>query len=134
LANATDYFRLTDFDFGSRRTATGPQAITLRASSFANFSSPVTVFDITSGQTNSTWVFNNGSFNAVNFSGSNQVFFRLYAYNGTGNATNGTANWRIDDITLTGSVIPEPSTYVLIGLALLGVFFFARRRKATAQG
>jgi hypothetical protein len=129
LTNAAHQIRITDFDFGSRRTSTGPQAVTLLASTFANFSSPTTVFDITSGQTNGTWVFNNGSFNAVNFS-SNQVFFRLYAYNGQGNASQNTANWRIDDITLSASVIPEPSTYVLIALAFLGVFFFARRRKA----
>ena len=32
------------------------------------------------------------------------VTFRIYGYNGVGSAAANTANWRIDDLTLTGSV------------------------------
>lgn len=129
LTNSAQWLRITDFDFGTRSTGTGPQAFSLQASYFSNFNSPITIFN-GSLANNSNWVFTNGSFGETNLNAGNQVFFRLYGFNGAGSPASGTANWRIDDITLTASVIPEPSTYALIGLALLGVFFFARRRKA----
>lgn len=134
LSNADHRFVLTDFDFGSRRTGSGPQAITLLASSSANFATNVVMFNLTSGQSNSAWVFNEPTITNGNaFNATNQVFFRLYGYNGVNNAAMNTANWRIDDITIAGSVIPEPSTYALMALALVGILFFARRRKAASK-
>jgi hypothetical protein len=128
LDDPSQTLSLTGFSYGSRRTATGPQAHRLVVSASADFSTSFTVFDLTTGQTNGTWVFNDPTFNAFTSSG-NQVFARLYGYSGTGNAGLNTANWRIDDITLSASVVPEPSTYLLLVGAAAGLYAFRRRRR-----
>jgi hypothetical protein len=133
LDDSSQKLSLTGFSYGSRRTGTGPQAHRLVVSEFADFSTSFTVFDLTTGQTNATWVFNNptgNSFNAFTSTG-NQVFVRLYGYNGVNNATINGANWRIDDITLSASVVPEPSTYLLIIGAAAGLYAFRRRRRSS---
>jgi len=132
LDDPSQTLSLTGFSYGSRRTGTGPQAHRLVVSEFADFSTSFTVFDLTTGQTNATWVFNNptgNSFNAFTSTG-NQVFARVYGYNGTGNAGANAANWRIDDITLSASVVPEPSTYLLLIGAAAGLYAFRRRRRS----
>jgi hypothetical protein len=45
---------------------------------------------------------------------------------GSGIGPQGTA---VDEIEVYGQIVPEPSTFVLAGLALLGLIGFARRRK-----
>jgi hypothetical protein len=129
LDDPSQTLSLTGFSYGSRRTSTGPQAHRLVISELADFSTSFTAFDLTTGQTNSTWVFNEPAFNAFTSTG-NQIFVRLYGYNGTGNAGQNTANWRIDDITLSASVVPEPSTYLLIIGAAAGLYAFRRRSRS----
>jgi hypothetical protein len=50
--------------------------------------------------------------------------FRIYGYNGN------TGNFRLDDVTLNGSVsaIPEPSTWLLITSGLGALYMLRRRR------
>jgi hypothetical protein len=132
LDDPSQTLSLTGFSYGSRRTGSGPQAHRLVVSELADFTTSFTVFDLTTGQTNAVWVFNEptgGSFNAYNSSG-NQVFARLYGYNGVNNAASNTANWRIDDITLSASVVPEPSTYLLLIGAAAGLYAFRRRHRS----
>lgn len=123
LSNSNHTFQLTNFDLGSRSTTTGPTTIQLLASSSSNFTTPVTIFSATVSN-NSNWSFLNPTLNAFS-SSSNQVYFRLQGLNGN---SSGPGNWRVDDITLAGSVIPEPTTYVLVAVALAGVVAFSRRK------
>jgi hypothetical protein len=51
---------------------------------------------------------------------------RLYGWNDTGT---GGGQFRIDDIQVFGSVIPEPGTVALLMLGFGGLMAFARRRK-----
>ena len=85
---------------------------------------------------------NTWDFTDVPLSAGDSVEFRFWSYgttaiNGGVASTGGT--WRIpgngnvigsDDLVLTYSVIPEPSTMALIGMGLLGMLAFARRRRA----
>jgi len=91
---------LTAISFGTRSTATAPQAYTLR-SSLDNY-----VADVATGtiSNNSIWTLKSNSSLSVTNTTGNPITFRLYGYNGSGSASSGTANWRIDDITLTVSV------------------------------
>ncbi|MDX1965151.1 MAG: PEP-CTERM sorting domain-containing protein [Pirellulales bacterium] len=50
-----------------------------------------------------------------------------------GNPINSTSgNWRVDNIIISGSVIPEPSTWLLAGFAVVGLSWCAARRARTA--
>lgn len=76
------------------------------------------------------------SLSAAKFQGlSAPVTFRLYFY-----ATDivGTDSWnkigRVDNITLNGAVIPEPSTYALFGIGLGALMILRRRRKLSSAG
>lgn len=88
---------LTDFDFGTRSTSTGPQAYGLRSSIDAYAA------DIITGAiaNNSTWIFKDNTFPAITGAVGAPVTFRLYTYGGTGNAVSGTKNNRLDDIAIT---------------------------------
>jgi hypothetical protein len=59
-----------------------------------------------------------------------QASYNLGAGSGTGDyGTTGT--WRFDNVTISGTVIPEPSTYAAIaGVLALGLAFWHRHRKA----
>jgi hypothetical protein len=108
LTPANGYnFTLTGISFGSRGTSTGPQAYSLR-SSLDSYAA-----DITTGSllANSTWALkSNTGLSAVGQGNTNPVTFRIYGYNGSGGASANTANWRIDDLTLTVTVSNAPSS------------------------
>lgn len=105
---------LTSFEMGARSTSTGPQAFTLR-SSLDNYATDVATFPVTV-LNNSVWALSSRPGLSV-VSGTNApVTFRIYAYNGTGSPSLGTANWRIDDLKLNVTM----STPVLDCLGVLG--------------
>lgn len=86
---------LSDLSFGTRSTATAPQAFTIRSSK-DGFSSDIMTGSISN---NSTWSLKSGGFTTTNVAYSNPVTFRIYGHSGTGNASENTTNWRIDDLS-----------------------------------
>jgi hypothetical protein len=100
-------FYLTALQFGSRRTATGPQAYALRSSAdgFVN--------DLATGAflTSSVWELKSNS--GILLSSAIPVTFRLYGYNGTGTPAAGTANWRIDDLDFSVTTLPTSAAPVI---------------------
>jgi len=87
---------LEDVSFGSRSTSTGPQHYGI----YETGDLSTALADDTMVNTG-TWVLENAAFTDTTVS-TNGTTFRIYGYDGTGSATPGTANWRIDDLTLTG--------------------------------
>ena len=116
--NAGHQLTLTGISFGTRSTSTGPQAYALR-SSLDGYTS-----DLATGTISNTSVWalksNSGLFIAGGYG--TAVTFRVYGYSGTGSAAANTANWRIDDLTITltsscdvpvlGFVTTDPSSGV----------------------
>ncbi|MEI8374978.1 MAG: autotransporter-associated beta strand repeat-containing protein [Planctomycetota bacterium] len=103
---------LTSGSFGTRSASTAPQAYTLR-SSIDGYTS-----DLTSGtiSANSTWVSKLLSISSpVTGSAASPVTYRLYGYGGSGNAGASTANWRMDDLNLAGSVIAPVAYSPVLG-------------------
>ena len=95
---------ITGISFGSRSTSTGPTTFTVRTS-IDNYGS-----DYALGTLGSTWAIQSTTPSIV--SGvSTALTLRIYGYNGAGGAVAGTANWRIDDLSLTLTVeaaVPAP--------------------------
>lgn len=119
-------FTLTNFDFGFRSTSTGPQAFALRSSqdSYAT--------DLFTGSigNNSSWSFKNNEVDFTSSTAGQAITFRLYGYGGSGSASSGTINGRMDDLTITVEAIPEPATAVLFGIGAMAVIF---RRRMTRK-
>ena len=90
---------LTGISFGSRSTTTAPQAYAIRTSLDAYAS------DYATGTllNNSTWALQSAVTTIIG-TVSSSITVRIYGYNGTGAPGANTANWRIDDLTLTLSV------------------------------
>lgn len=86
---------VTGISFGNRCTSTGPQQVAL-FSSRDGFTTPLTTFAVTA---NSTWALHSYDFPEP-YSIRQATTFRLYGYAGVGNPALGTANWRIDDLTV----------------------------------
>jgi hypothetical protein len=101
---------VSQINFGSRSTGTGPQAYDIRTS-LDNFAAAAASSTLAN---NSTWALITNTTSIGGASGQ-AITFRLYAYNGAGNASKNTANWRIDDlsvlVTTTGTV-PSPTLTV----------------------
>jgi hypothetical protein len=102
----------------ARERANGPETLQLR-SNLDGFST--SLGEVTPPSTFGTRSFTlDGAFDAVT-----SVEFRLYGYD----ADNVNGRLRLDDLTVNGTVVPEPHEYVAAaGVALLG--FAAWRRKA----
>jgi hypothetical protein len=108
--NAGFAINATGLQLGSRATSTGPTTITLR-SSIDGF---VADLAIVSQAADSTWrLLTLPGFNITGDTGV-PVTFRIY---GSGGTSASAGNWRVDDITLTATAIPEPGTYMLLASA-----------------
>src|SRR5688572_26028123 len=90
---------ITNINFGSRSTGTGPQAYTIRTSldAFASDAATAAV------PNNSLWALYTNLVSVTSAEGV-AVTIRIYGYNGTGTPSVNTANWRIDDLSVTVNV------------------------------
>lgn len=92
---------LNSISLGSRGTSTGPGKITVY-SSIDNYATAIGTVNVNN---NSTWALSNITFSGSNLEGAESapVTLRIYGSDspGTGTPSAGTANWRIDDISLT---------------------------------
>ena len=123
---------VTNISLGSRSTASGPTALTLRTS--VDGFSANTYSTIASA--NSAWSFvNSGTLTSITGTNSSPLTLRLY---GSGGSSAAAGNWRIDDLSVTLAItavpVPEPSTYAVIlgGIALAGVMIRKRRQQRAA--
>ncbi|MDW9380052.1 T9SS type A sorting domain-containing protein [Chryseobacterium sp. JV558] len=91
---------LNSLNFGSRGTSTGPGKITVY-SSIDNYTTAIGSANVIN---NSIWALNSITFAGANLVGAESapVTLRIYGSDspGTGTPSAGTANWRIDDISL----------------------------------
>ncbi|WP_223599869.1 T9SS type A sorting domain-containing protein [Chryseobacterium sp. GVT01B] len=91
---------LNSLNLGSRGTSTGPGKITVY-SSIDNYATAIGTVNVNN---NSTWTLNSITFAGANLVGAESapVTLRIYGSDspGTGTPSLGTANWRIDDISL----------------------------------
>ena len=87
---------VTNINFGSRSTSTGPQAFAIRTSLNAFASDAATGVFLN----NAAWALFNNTTSVTSAAGT-AVTIRIYGYNGTGSAGANTANWRIDDLAVT---------------------------------
>jgi autotransporter-associated beta strand protein len=71
-----------------------------------------------------------GSFKLVDWSGTSNFAFTNFSYTGLGAGYTGT--FEISGTQLNFNVVPEPSTFLLLGLGLLFVVVFRRRQRITA--
>ena len=110
--NAGKIVALTGISFGTRSTASGPTAYSLR-SNLDGFGS-----DIVSGgiSNNSTWALQTQTL-SVNSPVGTAITFRIYGHSGSGAVATSTANWRIDDLTLTFN-LALPITLISFNAAL----------------
>lgn len=93
---------LTAISFGVRSTSTGSQAYTLR-SNLDNYATDIATGTVAN---NSSWSLKSHTNLSVASGTGTPVTFRIYFYNGSGNASNGTINTRIDDLNLSVSAAP----------------------------
>lgn len=118
-ANGSAYFEFTltpatgsrllasGISFGSRSTSTGPQAYALYTS-VDNYAAPSASGTLPSGTT--AWFLHTPTMTTVAGALNAPITFRLYGYNGGPNSpSSGTANWRIDDLSLTVGVQTAPT-------------------------
>ncbi len=92
---------LNGLSFGTRSTGTGPQAFYIRSNK-DNYAA-----DIASGTiaNSSVWALKTPAVSSTSSNAGNIITFRIYGYNGSGNATQNQINWRIDDVLLNLNVI-----------------------------
>ncbi|HEY4415557.1 MAG TPA: PEP-CTERM sorting domain-containing protein [Verrucomicrobiae bacterium] len=121
--------QIYDISLGARATSTGPQLLSLYSST-DDFTSDFTSIASLSIPNNSAWVARDFSNIAISLpEDGSTVSFRIYASNGVGNATSGTANLRIDDLSFTVSSVPEPSTIALATMGGLACLMAVRRKR-----
>ncbi len=101
---------LTGLSFGTRSTATAPQAFALR-SNVDNYVANLATGSIAN---DSTWSLKTPTVSNASAI-SSPVIYRLFGYGGAGSPSSGTINWRVDDLMLTfaGALNPalsSPST------------------------
>ncbi len=120
---------ISDLDFGTRSTNTGPQSYSLRYST-NGFSSST---QLTTGTiaNDSVWTLKNNTFTAATVN--TAVILRIYVGDGTGTPSSGTITSRLDDIKLVATAnllppaVPTPSA-AGGGLALFACIALGRWR------
>jgi hypothetical protein len=100
----------SSLSFGTRSTGTGPQAFAI-FTSLDDFAAPLAAGPLAN---NSAWTLISPTFPAFSAAPGTAVTFRLYGYNGTGNAGVSTANWRIDDLRLGVNVVANSAIAPLL--------------------
>ena len=98
ITPSTSYqINVTNVATGSRRTATGPILYSVR-SSLDGFTT-----DLSTVASGASGVWGLSTFPAFNITGASNtaITLRIYGSDGTGAATSGNANWRIDDLKIT---------------------------------
>lgn len=116
LTPASGYaIRLDSISFGSRSTSTGPTSLTFY-SSIDNYASAIGSKAVSA---NSTWALVGTTFGGSPPTGpvDTAVLFRIYGSGGSGTFTS--ANWRIDDISLSVTAVPEPTTSAVVFFGFL---------------
>ena len=103
---------VSSLSFGSRSTATGPQAFTVFTSA-DDFARPLSSGALAN---NSVWSLITPEFSAFAAEPGRAVTFRIHGHNGSGNAGVGTANWRIDDLRVGVNAAPAPFAPVVTRL------------------
>ena len=93
---------ITGINFGSRSTGTGPAAFTIRTS-LDNYASDYALGALSPASSSPPWTLETTS-PAIVSGVSTAITLRIYGYDGTGSASVNTANWRIDDLSLTLTV------------------------------
>lgn len=96
---------VSGISFAARRSNTGPQAWTLY-SSVDNYTAALATGSLSSA---STWYLFTPTISAVNGALGTAVTFRLYGHSGSGSYSGGSANFRVDDLTLTLAVQTAPT-------------------------
>ena len=92
---------IQSISMGVRSTLTGPQTIAL----FSNADNFATPLDTRQVVANSSW--NLLQLSTAGLPAKSQLVFKVYGFNGTGTAAINIANWRLDDLQVTGTVLPE---------------------------
>jgi hypothetical protein len=121
---------ITNISFGSRPTGTGPKAYSIR-SSVDGFATDV----VTNSMVTNTWAMYAAPVAIALSNGTNTI--RIYGYDGAGSPTAGTANWRIDDLTLAlaAGVGPTPTPPTITSTnAFSGTVGVAFSNDVTATG
>jgi hypothetical protein len=109
--DAGTVFTLNGISFGSRSTGTGPLAYSIRTSA-NNYATEVAGGTLLS---NSVWALQSNTGLSVASGAGQPLTIRIYGYNGAGSPGAGTANWRIDDLTISGC--NDPSLCPALGVA-----------------
>jgi hypothetical protein len=113
LSPAQSYqYTITAISFGTRSTSTGAQAYTIRSSA-DNYGTDLATGTITN---NSSWTLKTHT--GLNITRLAATTYRIYGYNGTGSPASGTANWRIDDLTISVSASIPNNVAILSSLVV----------------
>lgn len=94
--------------FGNRSTGTGPQAYAIYTS-VDGFAAPLATSTFAN---DSKWLWNSPTTTMVSAATGAPLAVRIYGYNGAGSPAAGTANWRIDDLTVTLGTVTTPTITV----------------------
>jgi fibronectin-binding autotransporter adhesin len=106
---------LTNVSFGSRSTATGPSTLAL----FSSLDGYAVALASNSVSTNGSWVLVAPSLSATALA-EGTVGFRIYGFGGAGGSSS--ANWRLDDLSLSGITVTTSTTVgAAIGSGSLGI-------------
>lgn len=92
---------ISSFSLGIRSTTTGPQQLAL-FSSMDEFQAPLLTNVLLA---NSEWSY--FDLPLPTSPSKSVIVFKLFGYGGVGNAAINIANWRLDDLQIQGSVMPE---------------------------